>query len=88
MMQDLEDKFLTIEGIGNIVRCYQTETIGRWNILTNEENFYQVLKEIKQNLQPWLNDTFQGSYDRPDDFPEIRVTARVADDHSSVGDCS
>jgi hypothetical protein len=88
MMQDLEDKFLTIEGIGDIARCNQTETIGRWNILTNEDNFHDVLKTIKQNLQSWLDETFQGIYDRPDEFPEIRVTARVADDDSSVGDCS
>jgi hypothetical protein len=73
MMQDLEDKFLTIEGIGDIVRCYQTKRIGRWNILTNKENFYQVLKEIKQNLQPWLDNTFQVIYDRPDNFPEMTI---------------
>ena len=88
MMQDLEDKFLTVEGIGDIVRCPQTETIGRWNILTNEENFHQVFKYIKQHLQSWLDETFDGSYDRPEDFPDIRVTARVADDDSSIGDCS
>ena len=56
--------------------------------MTNEDNFHDVLKTIKQNLQSWLDETFQGIYDRPDEFPEIRVTARVADDDSSVGDCS
>jgi hypothetical protein len=88
MMQELEDKFLTVEGIGDIVRCDHTITIGRWNILTNEDNFHQVFKHIKKNLQSWLDDTFDESYERPEDFPDIRVTARVSDDDSSLGDCS
>jgi hypothetical protein len=76
MMQELDDKFLTIKGIGGIIGCPQTKMIGCWNILTNEEYFFKVLKDIKHNyLQPWLEATFQGTYDRPANFPEIQVTA-------------
>jgi hypothetical protein len=55
---------------------------GQWNILTDEVNFHQVLKS-----RGWLDRHFQGIYERPDNFPDVSVTARVADDDSSEGEC-
>lgn len=88
MMQELEGKILEVEGVSEVLRSHKTEATGRWNIITYEDIFYRALKDVKKNLPGWLEETFQGTYDRPDDFPPISVTARVADDDSSVGDCS
>jgi hypothetical protein len=60
MMQDLEDKFLTIEGIGDIVRCYQTETIGRWNIPTKKTST-KFSKKLNRIYNHGLTTHFKGS---------------------------
>jgi hypothetical protein len=88
MMLELESELFGLDGIGDIIRCTQTATIGRWNILTNEPNFYGVLKRIKTKIPIWLNKFEDKTYNKPDTFPPICVTARVADDASLLGDGS
>ena len=46
-----------------------------------------MLKSIGNNLQGWLDRHFQGVYKRPEEFSIVSVTARVADDDSSEGEC-
>ena len=88
MMPDLEHRFRAIDGVSDVVRSTKTEVNGRWNILTDEKHFHTALKFVRTNLNAWLEQAFNGHYDRPDDFPNIQVTANVADDDSSTGGCS
>jgi hypothetical protein len=83
MMQSLDECFWMIHGVTDVVRSYTTETNRRWNILTDKKNFHQVL----QFISFWLLD-FQGVYERPDDFPAVRVKTQVAEHNSSTGECS
>jgi hypothetical protein len=60
MIQPLKEGILAIHGITDMVRSRTTETNGRWNILTDETNFHQVLQFIRCNLPFWLERmTFQ-----------------------------
>jgi hypothetical protein len=88
MMNVLAEGLLSIHGVSDVVRSTKTDTIGRWNILTDEENFHHVLKFIHCNLPLWLERHFQGIYDRSDSFPDVAITARVINDDSSMGKCS
>ncbi len=88
MMREMDEDILSIPGISDVVRSNRTEQIGRWNILTDEKHFHDVLKFIRGNLKFWMERHFQGNYERPEGFPEVSVTARVADDESSIGECS
>jgi hypothetical protein len=90
MMQELQHDIREIIGVADVVRSTKTDINGRWNILTDEDNFFPTLKSIRKNLQGWLDLRFDGIYDRPSDFPEVTITAKVANDgdDSSVGECS
>jgi hypothetical protein len=88
MMQQLEAKILTVEGISDVLRSTTTEALGRWNIITYEDIFYSALKNIKHHLPTWISELCPAEYDRPANFPDISITARVANDDSSVGNCS
>jgi hypothetical protein len=88
MMYDLEAKILEVEGVTDVLRSNKTETIGRWNIITYDDIFKSALKTIKNSLSTWEHEVCRDEYEYPANFPDIAVTARVADDDSSVGDCS
>jgi hypothetical protein len=71
MMQDIKAEFLAVNGVSEIVRSTKPEINRCWNILTDEANFYPVLKCIRKNLQFWLDRNFQSVYN----FPELVQSA-------------
>jgi hypothetical protein len=89
MMQDLKPKILEFEGVSEVLRSNKTEILGRWNIITYDNIFHRALKTIKMNLPQWLKELeFDEETDQPENFPDISITAQVADDDSSNSNAS
>ena len=67
-MFHLEQMLMQIDGVEAVYRHRDTETKGRWSIMTTESKFKPLAAHIKQELPPWVIKN-SADYPSPKSFP-------------------
>jgi hypothetical protein len=88
-MVDMRPLLLSNPNIQHVAATRKTETIGRWDIITDDEHHESVKTDITTNLAAWiLSSTVD--HEQPIDFPPPGIPTRsnMERDTSSQGDVS
>jgi hypothetical protein len=90
MMSDLRPIFLREEHIDHVAATRTVNSIGQWDIITNDSQQTNAMKLIKKSLPKWLKNTSMDP-DCPHNFPEPEITTsgnNNSREDSSQGDVS
>ena len=68
IMFALDNDLLQIEGVYGIHKHRETETKGRWSIMTNEVNFKNVVDQFRAHLKHWVL-FYATEFPPPENFP-------------------
>ena len=68
MMEQLRNTLLQIQSVDYVASTPKTDTIGRWDIITNESKHNKLVDILTENLDEWLTDCNDNS-ETPLDFP-------------------
>jgi hypothetical protein len=68
MMEQLRSTLLQIQSVDYVASTSKTDTIGRWDIITNESKHNKLVDILTENLDEWLTDCNDNS-ETPLDFP-------------------
>jgi hypothetical protein len=88
-MTDIRPILLAEENIQYVAATRHIDSIGRWDIITDDAHRLSVTKMIQENLSTWL-ETASTDLDHPEDFPDpgIKVRTTAFREDSSQGDIS
>ena len=89
-MKELRPRLLAEPEIDQVAATNKLDTLGRWDILTNEANYKKVTDTINQKLQGWLA-AISMDEDHPPEFPTPGISTRPThqrEEDSSQGDIS
>jgi hypothetical protein len=86
-MTDMRPILLVEEHIQFVAATRKIDSIGRWDIITDDAHHLSVTNLIQENLTTWL-ETAATDLDHPEDFPDpgIKTRTSVFREDSSQGD--
>ena len=53
-MQTIQENIEKIKGVQEVLKHKDTETVGRWNIMTDDDHFEEVTATIQEHLMEWI----------------------------------
>jgi hypothetical protein len=85
IMFTLENEILQVDGVLGILRHKDTDTKGRWSIMTNESHFKPICAEFKEHLHNWVL-FYSEQFPNPLTFPPPGLAFRnqQEDDDSGI----
>jgi hypothetical protein len=88
-MTDIRPILLAEENIQFVAATRHIDSIGRWDIITDDAHRLSVTKTIQENFPTWL-ETASTDLDHPEDFPDpgIKVRTSAFREDSSQGNIS
>ena len=88
MMAEIRPLLLAETNIDHVAETRKSNSIGRWDILTNETNRKQVIGTITEKLPTWIA-SCATDHEKPEDFPDPGITTKAeTKEDSSQGDVS
>jgi hypothetical protein len=85
----LDNELLQIPGVLSVNRHKETQSNGRWSIMTTDQHFKSVVEIVKNGLGPWMT-KYATDFTTPANFPRASLAFknRNYEDQSDGSDAS